>query len=163
MSHGPADRDPTPTGAAPGERNRPVAGPPLRRHLFAELPGSAFLAVFGPVSGAHFNPVVSAVDAAFGGMRWRDAIAYAPAQIIGCIIGAVAANVVFSEAVVSISTKHRASGAHLFSEVIATAGTCRSTQPGAAGQWPVAFTGGAGFSASCPASRCMHTEVSLAR
>ncbi len=82
----------------------------------------AIILMFGPVSGAHFNPVVSAVDAAFGGMRWRDAIAYAPAQIIGCITGAIAANAMFSQALVSISTKHRATGAHLFSEVIATVG-----------------------------------------
>jgi arsenate reductase len=78
--------------------------------------------MFGPVSGGHFNPVVSLVDASFGGLSWRDALAYAPAQIVGCILGALAANTMFAEALVSISTKHRASGAHLFSEVIATLG-----------------------------------------
>src|SRR5438876_10114815 len=41
--------------------------------------------MFGPVSGAHFNPVVSLVDASFGGLRWREALAYIPAQISGCI------------------------------------------------------------------------------
>lgn len=51
-----------------------------------------FLLMFGPVSGAHFNPVVSLVDAAFGGLRWRHAFAYIPAQVVGCITGAVAAN-----------------------------------------------------------------------
>ena len=39
--------------------------------------------MFGPVSGGHFNPVVSLVDASFGGLRWRDAFAYIPAQVIG--------------------------------------------------------------------------------
>jgi len=78
--------------------------------------------MFGPVSGGHFNPVVSFVDASFGGLSWRDALAYAPSQIGGCVLGALAANVMFSEALVSISTKHRASGAHLLSEVIATLG-----------------------------------------
>ncbi len=78
--------------------------------------------MFGPVSGGHFNPVVSLADASFGGMRWREAFAYIPAQVIGCVLGAVAANGMFSLAAVSISTHHRASPAHLFSEVIATAG-----------------------------------------
>ncbi len=78
--------------------------------------------MFGPVSGGHFNPVVSLVDASFGGLTWRDAFAYIPAQIAGCILGAVAANAMFADALVSISTKHRASSAHLLSEVIATLG-----------------------------------------
>ena len=78
--------------------------------------------IFGPVSGGHFNPVVSLVDAAFGGLKWRDAIAYIPAQVAGCIAGAIAANAMFALAAVSISTKHRASVAHIFSEVIATLG-----------------------------------------
>ncbi len=82
----------------------------------------ALILMFGPVSGGHFNPVVSLVDAAFGGLRWRTALAYLPAQVAGCVVGAVAANVMFSKAAVSISTHHRASGAHLFSEVVATAG-----------------------------------------
>jgi arsenate reductase len=78
--------------------------------------------MFGPVSGGHFNPVVSLADASFGGMRWRDALAYIPAQAAGCVLGAVAANGMFAMAAVSISTKHRASGAHLLAEAIATAG-----------------------------------------
>jgi arsenate reductase len=82
----------------------------------------AIILMFGPVSGGHFNPVVSLVDAAFGGLRWRDALAYAPAQTAGCILGAVAANGMFARAAVSLSTKHRASSAHLLAEVIATAG-----------------------------------------
>jgi arsenate reductase len=78
--------------------------------------------MFGPVSGGHFNPVVSLVDASFGGLSWRDALAYALAQIGGCALGALAANTMFADSLVSISTKHRASGAHLFAEVIATLG-----------------------------------------
>ncbi|HWA52597.1 MAG TPA: MIP/aquaporin family protein [Solirubrobacterales bacterium] len=81
-----------------------------------------FILMFGPVSGAHFNPVVSLVDASFGGLRWRHAFAYIPAQVAGCIAGAVAANLMFSLSAISISTHHRASGAHLFAEVIATLG-----------------------------------------
>src|ERR1700684_4062907 len=62
--------------------------------------------MFGPVSGAHFNPVVSLVDASFGGISGRRAAAYIPAQVAGCILGAVAANGMFALAAVSISTKH---------------------------------------------------------
>jgi arsenate reductase len=82
----------------------------------------AIILMFGPVSGGHFNPVVSFTDAAFGGLRWRDAAAYLPAQVAGCVAGAVAANLMFATSAVSISTKQRASGAHFLSEVIATAG-----------------------------------------
>ena len=82
----------------------------------------AIILMFGPVSGAHFNPVVSLVDAAFGGLTWRDAFAYLPAQVAGCVGGAVTANVMFSKAAVSISTHHRATGAHFVSEVVATLG-----------------------------------------
>ena len=49
----------------------------------------ALILIFGALSGAHFNPVVSLVDAAFGGISWRDATAYLPAQVAGCIVGAV--------------------------------------------------------------------------
>jgi arsenate reductase len=82
----------------------------------------AVILMFGPVSGAHFNPVVSLADAALGGLSWRDAFAYLPAQVAGCVTGAVAANLMFAQAAVSISARQRASGAHALSEVIATAG-----------------------------------------
>ena len=82
----------------------------------------AIILMFGPVSGGHFNPVVSFVDAFFGGLSWRDAGAYLPAQVAGCIAGAVAANVMFALPAVTISAKHRASPAHFLSEVIATLG-----------------------------------------
>jgi glycerol uptake facilitator-like aquaporin len=82
----------------------------------------AIILMFGPVSGAHFNPVVSLADAALGGISWRDAAACLPAQVAGCVTGAVAANLMFAQAAISISAKHRASGAHALSEVIATAG-----------------------------------------
>jgi len=82
----------------------------------------AIILMFGPVSGGHFNPVVSLVDAGFGGLRWRHAAAYIPAQIGGCIAGAVLANGMFALSAISISTKHRASEAHLLAEVVATVG-----------------------------------------
>src|SRR5205814_7116992 len=76
----------------------------------------AIILMFGPVSGGHFNPVVSLVDANFGGLRWREVAAYIPAQVTGCIAGAIAANAMFALAAVSISDKHRASEAHLLAE-----------------------------------------------
>lgn len=82
----------------------------------------AIILMFGPISGGHFNPVVSFVDAAFGGLRWRDATAYLSVQVIGCIAGAILANAMFAAAAISISTKHRASGPHWISEVVATTG-----------------------------------------
>ena len=82
----------------------------------------AIILMFGPVSGAHFNPVVSFADAALGGTSWRDAAAYLPAQVAGCVTGAVAANLMFGLPAVSVSVKQRATGAHALSEVIATAG-----------------------------------------
>jgi glycerol uptake facilitator-like aquaporin len=82
----------------------------------------AIILMFGPVSGGHFNPVVSFVDAAFGGVSWRTALVYLPTQVIGCIGGAMMANLMFSKAAVSISTHHRATPAHFLSEVVATLG-----------------------------------------
>src|SRR5579863_7433890 len=82
----------------------------------------AIILMFGPVSGAHFNPVVSFVDAAFNGISWRDAFAYLPAQVTGCSAGAIIANLMFSKAAVSISVHHRATPAHFLSEVVATIG-----------------------------------------
>jgi len=81
-----------------------------------------FILMFGPISGAHFNPVVSLVDVALGGRRPRDLLAYIPAQVAGCIVGAIVANAMFGLAAISISTTHRASTPHLFAEVVATLG-----------------------------------------
>jgi glycerol uptake facilitator-like aquaporin len=82
----------------------------------------AIILMFGPVSGGHFNPVVSFVDAAFGGLSWRDAAAYLPVQVAGCIGGAVVANLMFALPAVSVSAKHRATPAHFLSEIVATLG-----------------------------------------
>lgn len=82
----------------------------------------AIILMFGPISGGHFNPVVSLVDARLGGIAWRDAAAYLPAQVAGCVAGAVLANAMFDLAAVSVSATHRASPAHLLAETVATVG-----------------------------------------
>jgi arsenate reductase len=78
--------------------------------------------MFGPVSGGHFNPIVSLVDASFRGLAWRDALAYVPAQVVGCVLGALAANAMFARAALSIAAHHRSTPAHLLAEAIATLG-----------------------------------------
>jgi glycerol uptake facilitator-like aquaporin len=78
--------------------------------------------VFGPVSGAHLNPVVSLVDTVFGGLPRRETAAYSAAQTVGCVAGAIVANAMFALAAVSVSSHHRASPSHLFAEVIASFG-----------------------------------------
>jgi glycerol uptake facilitator-like aquaporin len=82
----------------------------------------AIILMFGPVSGGHFNPVVSLVDAAFGGLSRAAAAAYIPVQVAGCVAGAVLANAMFDVSAISISDHHRASPAHLLAEVVATLG-----------------------------------------
>ncbi|HEY1761420.1 MAG TPA: aquaporin, partial [Acidimicrobiales bacterium] len=80
------------------------------------------IVALGPVSGGHFNPIVSLVDATFRGLSWKDASLYCGAQVAGCTSGTMLANLMFSRAAISLSTHHRASAAHDLSEVVATAG-----------------------------------------
>jgi glycerol uptake facilitator-like aquaporin len=82
----------------------------------------ALILALGPVSGAHFNPVVSMVARLFGGLSTRDTVLYSLVQIAGGCIGAMIANVMFELDVVNLSTKDRSSAALWFSEVIATIG-----------------------------------------
>jgi glycerol uptake facilitator-like aquaporin len=83
--------------------------------------------VFGPVSGAHFNPVVSLVDWGLGrradsGLSGRDVAAYSVAQIVGGVLGAVLANAMYALSAVQISQHHRATGSTVLAEAVATAG-----------------------------------------
>jgi len=78
--------------------------------------------MFGAVSGAHFNPVVTLVDRSFGSTTTRDTCLYVGAQIIGGCLGAIAANVMFGLPAVEWSTQTRSSGALWFSEILATVG-----------------------------------------
>jgi glycerol uptake facilitator-like aquaporin len=100
----------------------------LLENSFATALGLAVLILMiGPVSGAHFNPVVSVVDWWLGrrsgtGLPARDLTAYVPAQIGGAVLGAVLANLMYGETAVSWATTQRASGHLWLGEVVATAG-----------------------------------------
>lgn len=85
---------------------------------------TVLILVFGPVSGAHFNPVVSLADWFLGrrtghGLTLPDVGAYSIAQVLGAIGGSVLANAMFDVGT-SISTKDRTTGGHLLAEVVAT-------------------------------------------
>lgn len=80
------------------------------------------IALLGPVSGAHLNPVVSLVEGWLGGLPWREVPAYVAAQVAGACLGAVVANLMFTLSAVSVSTHDRSGPGALLSEVVATAG-----------------------------------------
>ena len=100
----------------------------LLENAFATALGLAVLILMlGPVSGAHFNPVVSAVDWWLGhrtgtGLTLRDLAAYVSAQITGAVAGAVLANLMYDKAAVSWSSTDRSAGHLWLGEVVATAG-----------------------------------------
>jgi glycerol uptake facilitator-like aquaporin len=88
---------------------------------------AVLILMFGPVSGAHFNPVVSLVDWALGrragtGLPATDVAAYTSAQVIGAVAGAGLANAMYGLDVVQVAQHERASGSAFLAEVVATAG-----------------------------------------
>jgi glycerol uptake facilitator-like aquaporin len=78
------------------------------------------ITIFGPLSGAHFNPAVSLVVALRGGLEWREFAAYAAVQTAGAVVGAVLANAMFDLTPLQISTTVRGGAGQLLSEVVAT-------------------------------------------
>jgi glycerol uptake facilitator-like aquaporin len=82
----------------------------------------ALILAFAPISGAHFNPAVSFAAALEGHLRAGEAGAYIAAQIAGGIAGTLAAHIMFSLPLVSLSQHARAGSAQAFSEFIATFG-----------------------------------------
>jgi glycerol uptake facilitator-like aquaporin len=83
--------------------------------------------LFGPVSGGHFNPVVSLADWLLGrrtkaGLSGGSVVMYTAVQIAGGILGAALANVMFDRAALELATKDRFTTGHLIGEVVATAG-----------------------------------------
>ena len=78
--------------------------------------------MFGPVSGAHFNPVVTLAEAALGDRRWAEVVPYIAAQVTGGAAGTVLANLMFDLDAVNVSAKVR-TGSHLWlAEAVATYG-----------------------------------------
>ena len=77
---------------------------------------------FGPISGAHLNPVVTIADAIEGGISWAETLPYTLAQVLGGISGAIAAHLMFGLRIVSLSQHPRTGPSQWFSEFVATFG-----------------------------------------
>ena len=82
----------------------------------------ALILAFGPVSGGHFNPVITLADRFFGGVTTRQVAVYLPAQVVGGAVGAVVANLMYELPAVSLSTTDRTGGGLWLSEAVATFG-----------------------------------------
>ncbi|HKP94328.1 MAG TPA: MIP/aquaporin family protein [Fibrobacteria bacterium] len=82
----------------------------------------ALVLTFGPISGAHFNPVVSLCDAWMGGLAWRKVLPYALAQLVGAFLGVAAADLMFDLPVFFASRHARTGAGQWFSEFVATFG-----------------------------------------
>jgi glycerol uptake facilitator-like aquaporin len=90
------------------------------------LPTGAMLVVLitmlGPISGAHFNPAVTAVFALRGEIERGEALAYVGAQVVGAVLGVMAAHLMFEENVLQVSAKARSGPAQWFAEWVAAFG-----------------------------------------
>ena len=82
----------------------------------------ALILMFGPISGAHFNPIVTTASCWFDGRSWREVLPYAVAQTLGGIAGAAIANLMFGLDVLGPSTKVREGGGIWLGEVVAVVG-----------------------------------------
>ena len=80
------------------------------------------ITVFGPISGAHFNPAVTMVFALRREIAARAAVAFVAAQVVGAVVGVWAAHLMFAQPVMQISTKLRDGPAQAISEGVATFG-----------------------------------------
>jgi len=83
---------------------------------------ATLIALLGPVSGAHFNPAVSLVEALRGKLSWSDTAVYALVQVAGCCAGALLAHAMFQLPIVQASDHIRAGPAQWLSEGVATLG-----------------------------------------
>ena len=83
---------------------------------------AALILTFGPISGAHFNPVVTLADATQGGLGWRDVPVYIAAQVAGAFGGVATAHLMFGEPLFTASRHERAGVPLMFSEFVATFG-----------------------------------------
>src|SRR5208282_3964356 len=82
----------------------------------------ALILTFGPISGAHLNPVVSFADAMEGGLAWSETLPYITAQISGGVCGKIVADAMFGLPLLSLSSHVRGGPAQFLSEFIATFG-----------------------------------------
>jgi glycerol uptake facilitator-like aquaporin len=82
----------------------------------------ALILTFGPISGAHFNPVVSVADGLEGGLSWHETFTYVLAQMLGGICGTILAHVMYSLPAVSLSRHVRRGPAQFVSECTAAFG-----------------------------------------
>ena len=82
----------------------------------------ALICTFGAISGAHFNPVVTLVDAVLDRLPWTDAAAYVCVQVLGGVLGTAMAHLMFGLSVFSVSAHARHGWALGFSEFVATFG-----------------------------------------
>ena len=82
----------------------------------------ALIMMFGPISGAHFNPVVTAADCVLNGRPWRDLAPYFVVQSLGGTAGAAIANLMFDLDVIGPSSKVRDGGGIWLGEIVATLG-----------------------------------------
>jgi glycerol uptake facilitator-like aquaporin len=98
----------------------------------------ALILAFGPVSGAHFNPVVSLADRWFDGITTRDLLGYVPSQLAGGCGGALVANAMFAEPVLQLSSRSRSGGPLWLAEVVATVGLLLVIFGVARSGWPTA-------------------------
>jgi len=83
---------------------------------------ATLIGLLGPVSGAHFNPAVSCIEALRGKLSWRDAGAYLLVQILGCCAGALLAHLMFEAAPWQASAHIRTGPAQWLAETVATFG-----------------------------------------
>jgi len=83
---------------------------------------AALILTFGPISGAHLNPVVTVADASQGGLPWSEVPSYLLAQALGAIAGVGLANLMFEEPLLLLSRHPRAGPALLLSEFVAAFG-----------------------------------------
>lgn len=83
---------------------------------------AVLIAMFGPMTGAHFNPVITLVATTKGSLPVGEASAYIAVQVVGCCLGAILANVMFELPLLQFSSQARTGAAQWLSEVVATAG-----------------------------------------
>jgi glycerol uptake facilitator-like aquaporin len=83
---------------------------------------AALILTFGPISGGHFNPVVTLSDAAQGGIAWREAPLYIVGQILGAFAGVAAAHLMFGEPLFAASQHARTGAAQWWAEFVAAFG-----------------------------------------